>query len=279
METTSIVSEPISSNEPRDSEFLYTLERGLSVLRAFDQDHPAMTLSEVAEKTNLSAAVARRCLNTLVKLGYVAHHDRRFLLKPKVIEFGSAFSDSMNFEEAVSPFLQRLRDETGDSASLVVLSGSDILYLVHVSTNRRIRIGANVGTRFPAYATSLGRAILAFKSDRVIHNYFATTELKKLTEHTMTASKEVVSRLETIRRLGYDTAQDELDYGIISIAVPIFDSERRVIAAINCSTTTSRTSRDEMIANRLDLLRETARDVEMALKRWPYLIHALDDAL
>lgn len=265
------------SDEIRDSEFLYTLERGLSVIRAFDHNQPEMTLSEVAEKTSLSAAVARRCLHTLAKLGYVAQHDRRFLLKPKVLEFGSAFYDSMNFDQVINPFLQELRDETGDSASLVVLSRSDILYLVHVSTNRHIRLGANVGTRFPAYATSLGRTILAFKPDRIINSYLADTPLKSLTEHTITDKDVFLARLQTIREQGFDTAQDELDYGIISIAVPIYDADRKVIAAINCSTTTSRTTRDQLIATRLDRLRDTARQIQLALKQWPYLIHALND--
>src|ERR1700709_1555837 len=147
-----------------DSEYLSTLERGLSVLRAFGRDNPQMTLSEVAEITNLSPAAARRrFLNTLVKLGYVAKHHRHFLLRPEVMSFASAYLDSMSLGELVRPHLQAVRDETGDSSSLAVLSGFDILYLVHVSTNRMVRLAAGVGTRYPAYATSLGRAMLAFE--------------------------------------------------------------------------------------------------------------------
>ena len=137
--------------KPRqDSEYLSTLERGLSVLRAFNQSRPEMQLSEVAAATGLNPAVARRCLNTLVQLGYVAQHGRRFLLRPEVLVFGSAFLASMNIEQIAGPHLQAVRDETGDSSSMAVLSGTDILYLAHVSTNRRIRLGASVGTRYPA---------------------------------------------------------------------------------------------------------------------------------
>jgi IclR family pca regulon transcriptional regulator len=265
------------SNELRDSEYLYTLERGLTVLRSFDSAHPTMKLSEVAARTGLSPAVARRCLNTLIKLGYVGQHDRNFLLKPKVLEFGSAFSDSMNFDHIATPYLQALRDETGDSASLAVISGKDIMYLVHVSTNRRIRLGAHVGTRFPAHATSLGRAIWAFMPSQSIDAYLKNCPLQKLTENTLVDRKALSDRLQKIRQLGYETAQDELDYGIISIAVPIYDSERRVIAAINCSTTTSRISRKDIIASRLDPLRLAASEIELSLKRWPYLAQALRD--
>lgn len=267
------------TTEPRDSEYLYTLERGLTVLRAFDHAHPSMKLSEVAARTGLSPAVARRCLNTLIKLGYIAQHDRNFLLKPKVLEFGSAFSDSMNFDQVATPYLQALRDETGDSASLAVLSGRDILYLVHVSTNRRIRLGANVGTRFPAHATSLGRTIWAFMPEDAIETYLSHCPLQKLTENTLVDREVLLQRLQTIRQTGYETAQDELDYGIISIAVPIYDAERRVTAAINCSTTTSRTSRKDMVASRLEPLRMAASEIEASLKRWPYLTQALHNSI
>ncbi|MEY4868856.1 MAG: hypothetical protein RIS11_50, partial [Pseudomonadota bacterium] len=120
----------------KDPEYLSTLERGLAVLRAFDEQHPEMRLSEVAARTGLSPAVARRCLNTLVALGYIGQYGRNFLLKPEVLAFGSAFMSSMNIEQVVTPSLQRLRDETGDSASMSVIAGRDILYLAHVSTKR-----------------------------------------------------------------------------------------------------------------------------------------------
>ena len=141
---------------PKDPEYLSTLERGLSVLRSFDEHHPEMRLSEVAAKTGLSPAVARRCLNTLVALGYVGQHGRSFLLRPEVLAFGSAYLSSMNLDQVCLPPLQALRDATGDSVSMAVIAGRDILYLVHVSTNRRIRLGASVGTRFPLHATSMG---------------------------------------------------------------------------------------------------------------------------
>ena len=259
----------------QDSEYLSTLERGLSVLRAFNQSRPEMQLSEVAAATGLNPAVARRCLNTLVQLGYVAQHGRRFLLRPEVLVFGSAFLASMNMEEVAAPHLQAVRDETGDSSSMAVLSGHDILYIAHVSTNRRIRLGASVGTRFPAYATSLGKVLLAFQDDAAIEAYLGEVELTRLTEHTITSKTELRRRLREARVNGYDSAQDELDYGIVSVAVPVFDNERQVAAAINCSTSTTRISRDELVRTRLPLLLNAAREIEDALRRWPFLSHSL----
>jgi IclR family transcriptional regulator, pca regulon regulatory protein len=258
-----------------DTEYLSTLERGLSVLRAFGADNPQMTLSEVAEVTKLSPAAARRCLNTLVKLGYVAKHHRHFLLRPEVMSFASAYLDSMSLGELVRPHLQAVRDETGDSSSLAVLSGYDILYLVHVSTNRMVRLAAGVGTRYPAYATSLGRAMLAFEHEDVRNHYLDTGTFKPFTEHTVTGRAELRQLFHEVRKQGYAATQDELDYGLISIAVPILDAEGRSLAAINCSTSTSRVAKDELVRTRLPILMNAARAVETALRRQPYLLRSV----
>ena len=258
-----------------DSEYLLTLQRGLSVLRAFGRDAPQMTLSEVAEVTRLSPAAARRCLNTLVKLGYVAKHHRHFLLRPEVMSFASAYLNSMSLGEFVRPHLQALRDETGDSSSLAVLSGYDILYLVHVSTNRMVRLAAGVGTRYPAYATSMGRAMLAFEGDDVRAHYLNTCNFISFTEHTVASKPDLRRILDDVRRNGYAAIQDELDYGLISISVPILDEGGRSIAAINCSTSTSRIGKDELIRTRLPVLRNAARFIETGLRRQPFLLRSV----
>jgi IclR family pca regulon transcriptional regulator len=258
-----------------DSEYLLTLQRGLSVLRSFGHDKPQMTLSEVAEVTSLSPAAARRCLNTLVKLGYVAKHHRHFLLRPEVMSFASAYLDSMSLGELVRPHLQALRDETGDSSSLAVLSGYDILYLVHVSTNRMVRLAAGVGTRYPAYATSLGRAMLAFEGEDVRVHYLNTCNFVSFTEHTVVSKPELTRILSEVRKAGYAVIQDELDYGLISIAVPILDENGRSLAAINCSTSTSRVGKEELVRTRLPVLRNAARFIETGLRRQPYLLRSV----
>ena len=258
-----------------DPEFLSTLEKGLRVLRSFNQDRPEMQLSEVAAVTNLNPAVARRCLKTLVKLGYVAQHGRRFLLRPEVLSFGSAYLASMNIEAVATSSLQRVRDETGDSSSLAVLSRADVLYLVHVPTNRHIRLSVTPGTKFPAHATSLGRVLLAFQTDVEINAWLDTADLVRYTERTITSKDELRRRIMQVREDGYASAQDELDYGIVSVAVPIFNEERRAIAAINCSTSTTRIAQDELVRTRVPLLQSTARELEAALRKWPVLLHSL----
>lgn len=259
----------------KDPEFLSTLERGMRVLKAFDEDDPEMTLSEVAVKTNLPPAVARRCLKTFLELGYLAQHGRKFLLRPSVLTIGSAFLASMQIEQICHPALQHLRDQTGDSASLAVLAGGEILYVAHVSTDRRFRLAANVGTRFPFHAASLGKAMAANLLPEEQNALLDQAPFPRFTERTVTDRNTMADRLSLVAERGYDSALDELDYGIVSVAVPIFGRERKVVAAINCSTSTTRISQDELVRTRLPLLRGAASEIESALKRWPALETAL----
>lgn len=259
----------------KEPEYLSTLERGLSVLRAFDKDHPEMQLSEVAVATKLSPAVARRCLNTLVALGYVARHGRKFLLRPEVLSFGWSYMSSMNFEAVALPHLQELRDQTGDSSSMAVLSGNEILYVAHVSTQRHIRLSANVGTRFPVHATSLGKVLMAFQPKETIDRYVESANLVQFTENTVTSRTALQKRLGKVRKIGFDAAIDELDYGIVSVSVPVFTKDRKIASAINCSTSTTRVSLEELVETRVPLLRIAAKKVETALIQFPYISYSL----
>lgn len=237
-----------------------------------------MTLSEVAAVTDLSPAVARRCLNTLLELGYVGRKGKLFLLTPEVMGFASAFLESMNLEEVVRPYLQEVRDSTGDSSSLAVLSHFDILYLVHVSTNRMVRLVAGFGTRFPAYPTSLGRVLLAHQAEPLIEKYLAEVKMNKLTDKTVTSVTKLRRILNRCRRDRYASIQDELDYGIVSVAVPVFGDDGRILAAINCSTATTRVNQQHMVETRLPQLQAAAKSIEIELRRYPILVHSIKSA-
>ncbi len=265
----------IPKNPRADGEYINSLARGLAVLRAFSRDRPEMTLSEVAAIAELSPAVARRCLHTLEHLGYVGRRGKLFLLRPEVMTFASAYLESMNLEEVVRPHLQEIRDRTGDSSSLAVLSQYDILYLVHVSTNRMIRLAASVGTRFPAYATSLGRVLLAGLDADALNIYFKNVELRTLTDKTITSAAKLRQILKQVRKQGYASVQDELDYGIVSVSVPIINDRGETLAAINCSTATTRITQEEMIRTRLPVLQEGAKRIDMELRRYPILAHSV----
>lgn len=234
-----------------------------------------MTLSEVATVTSLSPSVVRRCLNTLVHLGYVGRKGKLFLLTPEVMNFASAYLESINVEEVVHPYLQTVRDQTGDSSSLSVLSHDEILYLVHVSTNRMVKLAAGIGTRFPAHATSMGRVILAYRSDEFLDRYLKDADLQAFTDKTVTSKSRLRAILKKTRKQGYAAIQDELDYGIVSVSVPVFDDTGAVLAAINCSTATTRVNQSEMVKTRLPFLQKASKQIEIELRRYPILVHSI----
>lgn len=265
----------IEKNPREDGEYLNSLARGLAVLRAFGRDKPGMTLSELAAHTELNPAVVRRCLNTLMHLGYVAKKDKLFLLRPEVFSLGSAYIESMNLEEVVSPSLQRVRDKSGNSVAMAVLSDYDILFMVYVSTRLLTRVVAGVGTRFPAYATAAGRVLLAHADKAWLAGYFGKVNLVALTDRTLTSRSALRSELAEVRRRGYSAIQGELDFGVVSVAVPLHAEDGRVIASLSCSTSLARQTLDEMVAEVVPQLHEAAREIEYELRRCPLLVHSI----
>ncbi|MGA0935442.1 MAG: IclR family transcriptional regulator domain-containing protein [Pseudohongiellaceae bacterium] len=265
----------VEKNPRNDGEYLNSLARGLAVLRAFSREKPEMTLSEIAIQTDLNPAVVRRCLITLQHLGYVGKKDKLFLLRPAVFRLGSAYIESMNLEEVARPAMQRVRDLTGNSVALAVLSDLDTLFLVYVSTKQLTRIVAGVGTRFPAYATSAGRAILAFEDKERQEDYFRKVKLEALTEKTATSKKELKTILANVKKQQFSATDGELDFGVVSVAVPVFNEENRVIASVSCSTASARLPQEEMIERVVPLLSEAAKDIEFELRRCPMLAHSI----
>jgi IclR family pca regulon transcriptional regulator len=258
-----------------DSEYLSTLERGLRVMRSFSAARSEMTISQVAVQTNLNPAVVRRCLHTLEQLGYIAKRNNLFSLTAEVLTFGTHYVESAHLETSVRPHLQRVRDLVGDSSSMALLSRGEVLYLVHVSTDRRVQLDATVGTRFPAYNTSMGKVLLTSLSLAEIEHFCERVSFVKSTDKTITDPAILKDVLLQVSKNGYATALDELDYGIISVAVPITDELGRVIAAINCSTSTSRVSLDDMMASRLPILREAAAAIGAEIRSSPALARAM----
>ena len=161
------------------------LAKGLAVIRAFTREHAAMSLSDVARSARIPAATARRCLLTLGELGYVTRSGRDFLLRPKVLELGAAYLESMNIEQITKNHLEELARFTADSAALCVLDGFEIVYVARASVRTLLRLEAHVGSRFPAHATSTGRVILAGVSAERSEQYFENATLEALTERTV----------------------------------------------------------------------------------------------
>lgn len=260
------------------SEFVTALARGLRVMEVFSAEAPELTLSEVAQRAELSPATARRALITLQQLGYVGLHGRHFLLLPKVLALGSAFLRSMNIRELAQPHLQVLADRFKDSASMAVLDGDNVMYIAHVPSNRRIRYNGSVGYRSPAFGTSLGIILWAALDDANLAARLNKAPFPAYTSQTLTSAEQLLTAVHQARSQGYATAQEQLEYGIVAIAVAIRDPQGRVIASINCSSEIERNNLETLVSTRLEALRETAAQIEHALELFPALAHSISAA-
>lgn len=260
---------------PPRSDFVTALARGLSVIEAFSAEAPELTLTEVATRAGMAPATARRALITLQQLGYVGLTGKRFVLRPKVLSLGSAFLNSMNLRELAQPYLQELADQFRDSASLAVLDGDNIMYIAHVPNNRRIRYNGSVGYRSPAFGTSLGLVMWAALTPDQLESALAKAPFPAYTSKTLTTAQQLRDAVSAARDTGYATAQEQLEYDIVAIAVPVRDSTSRVIGAVNCSSELTRNDLATLIATRLEPLREAARKIEGGLQRFPALAHAI----
>jgi IclR family transcriptional regulator, pca regulon regulatory protein len=247
------------------------LAKGLQVIRAFTRDHSSLTLSEIAGIARLPPATARRCLLTLEELGYITRRGRAFLLRPKVLELGAAYLESMDIEHLTKTHLEELARLTGDSAALSVLDGNDIVYVARTSVRTLVRLEAHVGSRFPAHVTSMGRVLLAGLNGERLERYFRTQSFVALTEHTVTDPKKVRQLIEESRRNGYSAVQDELAYGVVALAVPVLDQYGRVVAALNSSSHSRRTTKAKLVRERLTMLRRASQQISTELARVPGL--------
>lgn len=255
----------MTSKAERAAHFVQSLERGLAVIRAFDHDHPLLSLTEVARRTGLTRAAARRFLLTLTDLGYVRFDGRRFTLTPRVLELGYAYLSSQTLPEVAEPHLERLSAEVHESSSVSVLDGDDVVYVARVATSRIMTVVINVGTRFPAYATSMGRVMLAGLAPHEMDGYLQRVTMTPKTPRTITDPAKLRSELAKIRSRGWGIVDQELEAGLRSVAAPIHDREGTVTAAVNVSTHASRTSLKEMQTRFVPPLLATAKVIEADL--------------
>ena len=247
------------------------LAKGLEVLRTFSRTRPHMTLSEIAARAGLPAATARRCLNTLEELGYVTRNGRQFLLRPRVLEIGAVYLESMDIEALTRNHLEEMARETGDSAALSVLSGTRIIYVARASARIQSRLEAHIGSNFPAYATSMGRVLLAGLSPESLANYFNQAKLERLTEKTIVDRAELERVLAEVRRNGYATVDEELSMGVVALAVPVYDGTGRVVAALNTSSHARQTTIATLLADRLGTLQRISKAISAELANIPGL--------
>ncbi|MEF2978612.1 IclR family transcriptional regulator domain-containing protein [Subtercola sp. YIM 133946] len=248
--------------EPSD-QYVQSLVRGLSVIRAFDADHPRMSLTEIAAATSLTRATARRFLLTLVEIGYMQTDGRQFSLTPRVLELGYSFLSALSLPELAQPYLEELSRATGESCSASVLDGLDIVYVARVAVRRIMSVSISVGTRFAAYSTSMGRVLLAALPPDALAHHLDQVQFEQRTPHTLSDRGSLVAELDRVRADGYALVDQELELGLRSIAVPVV-AGGSTVSAVNISVSAGTFSTDRMRESLLPPLRRAAAQIGAA---------------
>jgi IclR family transcriptional regulator, pca regulon regulatory protein len=249
---------------PPPRHFVQSLSRGLSVLRVLSSPEP-LTLSEVARASGLARATSRRLLLTLEQVGYVQHTGGRFSLTPRVLELGFAYLSALGLPEVAQPHLERLVERVRESSSVSVLDGESVVYVARVPTRRIMTVVINVGTRFPAYVTSMGRVLLAGLEPAELEELLDRARLEPLAHDTITTRDQLESELARVRRQGYAIVDQELESGLRSVAAPIRDRRARVVAAVNLAVEAARVSVEDIRGQLLGPLLATASAIERDL--------------
>jgi IclR family pca regulon transcriptional regulator len=252
-----------------DPNFMSSLARGLAVIRAFSQQRRELTIAQLSHRTDIPRAAVRRCLYTLAKLGYVGTEDgRTYALRPRILALGHAYLSSTPLATAVQPLLDQISDALHESSSMAVLEGDEILYIARSSTTTRLMsIDLGLGSRLPAYCTSMGRVLLADLPPVQLDQYLSRVKLTRLTNRTVSTAAELKRVLAEVRRDGYAIVDQELEIGLRSIAVPVKDAAARCVAAINVGTQSARVSVAEMQARFLAPLQAAASELSVLLVR------------
>ncbi|MFT6589497.1 MAG: IclR family pca regulon transcriptional regulator [Rhodoferax sp.] len=255
---------PITPPQPGDS-YVQSFARGLDVIRSFSAQAPQQTLSEVASRTGLTRAGARRLLLTLLTLGYVESDGKRYHLTARILDLGFAYLSSMPIWNLAEPVMEELVAQVKESCSAAVLDGSDIVYVLRVPTHKIMRNTLGVGSRLPAYCTSLGRMLLADLPDDELRQRLQASDRKAFTKHTVTDIDALLALIVQVRQQGWCLADQELEEGLISLAAPITNRAGRSIAAINISGQANRTNAREAQERLLPALQRSARLISQRL--------------
>ncbi|KUL95169.1 IclR family transcriptional regulator [Bosea sp. WAO] len=231
------------------------LEKGLAVIECFDAGHDRLTIAEVARATDLSRAAARRCLLTLTSIGYAEFDGKFFRLTPRVLRLGYAWLSSTALPKLVQPFLERLSEETHESSSASLLDGHEIVYIARSAQRRIMSVGLSVGSRLPAFCTSMGRVLLAALDPEEARARILAGRPSPLTPNTVTEIEPLMAKLVEVRAQGHAIVDQELELGLVSLAMPLVNGRGQVAAAFNLSVQSQRVAGDEIETNLLPRMR------------------------
>lgn len=251
-----------------DPNFMTSLARGLIVIQAFTQQTPQMTISQLSVKTGLSRAAVRRCLYTLTKLGFAGAEDgQRYALRPRMLSLSHTYTTSSTLTTASQPILERMSLAFRESFSVATLDGDEIVYVARTHVPSRVMaVDLHIGSRLPAYCTSMGRVLLAYLPPDQLENYLARAELTPHTTRTITSTEKLRASLRNVRRLGYALVDQELEVGLRSLAVPVYAPNGRVVATVNLSGNAPRMPVFDMQTKFLTPLRNAAAELSSFLR-------------
>ena len=253
------------AKEERPRDVVGSIVHGLNVIKTFDADHPQMTLSQVAERADMARAGARRYLLTLAHLGYVYHEDRLFRLSPKVLELGYSYLSSVPLPTIAQPYLESLRDETGETIALAVLDDAFVVHIARANSKKLLAPTLTIGRRFSAIYTSTGRVLTATKSDHEIKRLFRQASKSPPTHLSLTSERELRESLKAVRRNKYAVVDQETEVGVRTLAVPVFSRSGEAVAAINILTNIAIVKKQYLIRTCLPLLEAAAVEIQRAL--------------
>jgi IclR family pca regulon transcriptional regulator len=249
-----------------DPNFMTSLARGLIVIQAFTQQSPQMTISQLSVKTGLSRAAVRRCLYTLTKLGFAGAEDgSRYSLRPRMLTLSHTYTTSNTLATAAQPILERMSAALHESFSVATLDGEDIVYIARTQVSRVMAVDLHIGSRLPAYCTSMGRVLLAYLPTEQLEQYLAKATLTPHTTRTITTVEKLRLALRNVRRNGYALVDQEYEVGLRSLAVPVYSASGRVVATLNLSGNAPRLSVLEMQSRYLTHLRNAANELSVFL--------------
>ena len=250
-----------------DPNFMTSLARGLLVIQAFTQQTPQMTISHLSLRTGLSRAAVRRCLYTLTKLGFAGTEDgSRYALRPRMLSLSQTYAASNDLAVAAQPVLERMSAAHRESFSVATLDGDDIVYIARTSAARMMTVDLHIGSRLPAYCTSMGRVLLAHLPPEALEQYLARVVLTPLTTRTITSADKLRPLLRSVRRNGYAVCDQEYEVGLRSLAVPVYAPSGRVVATLNLSGSAPRLSILDLQTRFFPHLRNAAAELGIFLR-------------
>jgi IclR family pca regulon transcriptional regulator len=265
--------EPVPTPVPQydklhgDPNFMTSLARGLAVIQAFSQTKRQQTISQISGKTGFSRAAVRRCLYTLSKLGFAGSEDNRhFHLRPRILTLGHSYISSMPLAVAAQPVLEHVSHVLHESCSIATLDGPEIVYIARANVTRIMSIDLGVGSRLPAFCTSMGRILLADLPPEKLEELLASIEFTRYTERTVASAEKLRQILRMVQRNGYSFIDQELEHGLRSLAVPIRNPTGKVVAALNVGAHAQRISLQDLLMRFLPHLKSAAQELCMFLK-------------